>query len=105
VARQELDAILAAEKEAVQIIERARARAREILGQAEGEASKIISRAEEEARKQAGAIAKATEDSASRVEKDARARAETEIERVKGLARDRLDRAVETVVLRVKKAL
>ena len=104
-AKQELDAILAAEREAAEAIEAARIQARELLAQADAKAAEILKVAREEAHRQADEIKRRASEVAKSVEREAEVQAASEIERIKNLAGPRMDEAVKAVIQRIKESM
>jgi len=104
-AKQELDAILAAEQEAAAAVEAARARARDILALAEEKSAGTVRAAREEAQNQAEDIKRRALEAARSVEKQAAVQAASEIERIRKLAESHMDEAVKVVVQRIKESL
>jgi vacuolar-type H+-ATPase subunit H len=105
VAQKELDAILTAEAKAVQIVEEVNSKAREIADQAREEADRIQSECAAQAAQKAAEIIEQAKKKAAELETTADEKGRTDGELLRQFASDKLDKAVELVIERIKKAM
>lgn len=104
-AKKELDAILEAERKAAEVVESAKARAKEILAAADKEAERLLQEAIEDAQSKAKSLLDNASASSDALEKAYLEEAEKEIASLREAAGSRLQDAVQTIVSKVKKAL